>query len=82
MIPIEFPQANQVFKKPDNMTDEECYELHTFHGLVDGPNLGTISCWQLSKEDIEEIQRTGVIWLRVLGARLPPMAVFTENPFE
>lgn len=87
MLPRIFPEQNTVYGKPEDMTDEQCMSLPVWKGPVPVDDEGStvpaiISCWQLSKEDLEEINRTGVIWLSVTGTHLPPVSVFTENPFE
>lgn len=71
-----------VFTKPADMTDEECMDLPVFKGTYADGLPSIISCWQLSKEDLEEIQRTGKVWLRIVGHGMPPVSVFTENPFQ
>ena len=69
------------------MTDEQCSDLCVWKGQAPVDDQGTmypviISCWQLSKEDLDEIQKTGKIWLSITGNGMPPVSVFTENPFE
>lgn len=86
MLPTSFPDQNTVFAKPHDMTDEQCMDLPVWKGNVPFDDEGTmfpaiISCWKLSKEDLKEIQRTGVIWLSITGHGMPPVSVFTENPF-
>lgn len=41
------------------------------------------TCWELSPEELEEIQKTGVIWLSILtfGNPLQPVSLSTERPF-
>lgn len=85
MLPTTFEGQNLVFGKPANMTDEQCFSLPAWKGVIPIDDKGTtvpaiISCWRLSKEDMEEIQKTGVVWLSVIGDSLPPVSVFTENP--
>lgn len=86
MTPKAFPQQNRIYKKPEGWEDDQCGDLPTWAGEVAVDDRGTkvpaiISCWQLSKEEVEEIQRTGEVWLSVTGTTLPPVAVFTQNPF-
>jgi hypothetical protein len=86
MLPVSFPENNFVFTKPQGMTDEQCSDLPVWRGNVPVDEAGTmfpaiISCWQLSKEDIEEIQKTGRIWLSITATGMPPVSVFAENPF-
>jgi hypothetical protein len=86
MLPVSFPEKNFVFTKPADMTDEQCMDLPVWRGNVPVDAAGTmypaiISCWQLSKEDLEEIQHTGCVWLSITGSGMPPVSIFTENPF-
>ena len=86
MLPIAFAESNRVFTKPDSMTDEQCMDLPVWQGKVPHDEAGNtypafIACWRLSKEDLEEIQKTGVVWVSITGHCLPPHSLFTENPF-
>jgi tartrate dehydratase beta subunit/fumarate hydratase class I family protein len=82
MMPINFNESNIVYNKPENMTDEDCSTLHAFRGHDQSELPVIITKWQLSKEDLEEIQKTGCVYLTVVGQVLPPVSVYTENPFE
>lgn len=87
MLPTDFPQRNFVYGKPADMTDEQCMSLPVFKGTQytdeDGNTVPCIvSCWKFNKEDLEEIQKTGCIWLSITGHGMPPVSLFTENPFE
>lgn len=86
MLPTTFPEQNCIFNKPADMTDDQCMALPVWKGEAVCDDEGNkmpviISCWQLSKEDLEEINRTGRVWLSITGAGMPPASVFTENPF-
>lgn len=84
MQPISFPQQNHVLGKPEDMTDDECSPLPTHHynQPIEGKLYpAIISCWKLSPEELEEVQRTGVVWVSILGKTLAPFIVFTQNPF-
>jgi len=85
MLQVTFPEHNDIIHKPKDMTDEQCLDLAVWKGQIiideEGNTChGYISCWQLSKEDLEEIQRTGVIWQTILSNRLPPSSVQVEKP--
>ncbi len=82
MLPTQFDQANFTFTKPEGWTDEQCMSLPVFKGTDTEGTPCIISCWRLSKEDLEDIQRTGVVWLNIIGHGMPPVSVFTENPFQ
>lgn len=86
MKPIDFPESNLDLKKPDNMTDEQCLTLPCWRGY--SPLAGypegvptTVSKWQLSPEEIEEVQRTGHVWLFQYSHVVPPSLIITEHPF-
>ena len=44
--------------------------------FADGQQI--ISAWRLTPAEIAEVQRTGVVWLSVLGTTLPPVLVSIE----
>lgn len=81
MLPTDFPERNKIFTKPKQMTDEECMELPVWKGKDTKGFPVIISKWRLSKEDLEEINRTGEIWLSITGNGMPPVNLFTEYPF-
>jgi hypothetical protein len=86
MLPTDFKEANFTYTKPATMTDEQCSDLRVFKGMAPLDDKGTmapiiISRWQLSKEDLEEIQKTGCVWLSITGVGMPPVSVFVEHPF-
>jgi hypothetical protein len=77
MKPIGFKESNGVLGKPENMTDEECDQLPVFR---DGVHC--ISCWKLSEEELNQVQKTGCIYLGILsGGTQPPVFLQVENPF-
>lgn len=81
MIPIEFKEANFTFVKPANMTDEQCMSLPVYKGVDSAGFPIIISCWQLNKEDLEEIQRTGCVYLMIVSNSQPPVSLHIETPF-
>lgn len=82
MLPTQFPEQNFEYKKPADMTDEQCYSLPVFKGVDNEDTPVIISCWKLSKEDLEDINQTGEIWLQIVGNGMPPVSIYTENPFK
>lgn len=86
MLPVDFPARNFVYQKPQGWTDEQCSDLPVWKGNAPIDDQGNtaptiISCWKLSKEDLEQIQKTGEIWLSICSNGMPPVSLFTENPF-
>lgn len=85
MLPTTFEGSNFVFGKPKGWTDEQCMDLPVFKGNskddygFEQPVI--ISCWKFSKEDLEEIEKTGCIYLTITGTGMPPVSLQTENPF-
>ena len=77
MRPVEFDEMTIVLSKPEGMTDDECMPLPVFR---DGKQV--VSCWELSKEDLELINQTGRIYLGVVsGKSQPPVFLTVETPF-
>jgi len=67
------------------MTDEQCSDLRAWKGEAkiedtEGRVPVIITKWRFNKEDLEEIQRTGEIYLSICGSSMPPVSLFTENP--
>lgn len=81
MLPIDFPQKNKVFTKPSDMTDEQCNSLSVFQGKDSEGNPIILSAWQPSYEDIQAINEGKPIWLQIVSHGLPPVCLYTENPF-
>jgi hypothetical protein len=68
--PVEFDGSNLDLFPPDALA-EEVIPLR----VRQGP-LILVSCWRLSPAEIDEIARTGVVWLAVMSqGRLPPVMV-------
>jgi len=67
--PTDFEGANKVFHPPEGMEDR-CSDLTVFQDKT-----SVISCWKLSEEELAEVNRTGVVWLRVHGQGTPPVKV-------
>lgn len=82
MLPTTFESSNFVFTKPMDMTDEQCSDLPVFKGKTSDGYPVIISCWKFSKEDLEEIEKTNCIYLSITGNGMPPVSLFTENPFD
>lgn len=83
MIPVEFPEKNFTFTKPENMTDEECSSLDVWKGSDSAGTPLIYSFWKFNKEDLDAIksgQSVGV-WLCIVGVGMPPVSLQTETPF-
>ena len=73
----QFPECNFTWKGwPEEGDRPAVGDLATYR---DGHQ--AISCWEMSAAEIAEIQRTGKVWLHVLGSGHPPVAVMGHAPF-
>lgn len=72
---VKFPQSNCTY------VGEGCNDLPVFKGEQDNGDKILISCWKLSPEELEEVQRTGRVWLRIWGHVQPPVYVGGSHPF-
>lgn len=81
MIPVEFPEKNFTFGKPESMTDEQCSSLDVWKGHNTEGQPIIISKWMPNKEDIEAINRGEGIYVEIFGHGMPPISLFTEYPF-
>ncbi|MCY4431396.1 MAG: hypothetical protein OXC11_13525 [Rhodospirillales bacterium] len=78
---VDFPESNHVWKGGfDTPGGDTVGDLPTHCSRDEGLVGSSISCWQLSEEELEEVQRTGKVWLWVWGQH-PPVAVTGECPF-
>ena len=78
MKPVEFKEQNIVFRKPGNVTDEECGSLPAFRG---GGQI--ISCWK-AETFWERIRFLlfGKCYISVYSSMQPPIYIGVKTPFE
>ena len=84
---IDFPRSNIVWRGWEAKGQRQGVDdLHAYRDLDADPNTDrawtTISCWQLSNDEMAEIAKTGRVWLYVMGGRHPPVAVSGTDPFK
>lgn len=82
MEPSSFPEENLILDKPPGMSYDDCMALSVFQGEDSVGQPVVISCWKPTKKELEEINRTGRVWLWIYGQTMPPAAVGGFNPFE
>jgi hypothetical protein len=84
--PTEFPEQNTIIKAAPG-TEAWVSDLPIYRqGLSftpDGQRLDqcVVSCWQLSPEELAEVQRTGVVYFQAFGMTHPPVSVWGTSPF-
>lgn len=77
-----FDEENHIFDPPKGISNEDCNSISAFIGNdVEGRPI-TITCWRISKEELEELKKTGRIWLWIFGHGMPPVALGTQHPFK
>lgn len=84
MIPCAFAEENGVLEKPDSMSHEECTPLSVFVGQAFAQNVRydvVVSCWKFTREELDELSKTGRLWLVVYGRGMPPVDLTTHSPF-
>ena len=69
--PIDFEQSNRSWYGYGDTGDLPVYQ--------EGDQ--SISCWQLTEDELKEISQTGMIWLRVWAGNHPAVYVGGENPW-
>lgn len=69
---VNFTGANLVLKAPPGRDDVN--DLHVMRN-----RRMVVSCWQLEPEELEQVMRTGRIYLSVLGPTQPPAFIGGED---
>jgi hypothetical protein len=72
MEPAGFDESNVVLDKPPGMTHEECQALQVFRGQDETGSPVVVSCWKVTQAELDEINRTGRVWLTIHGHTMPP----------
>ena len=65
--PVGFEGANDLLRAPPNT---DCRDLEIYRN-----NDGITSCWRLTEKEIEEVVKTGVIWIHAVGVTHPPIFI-------
>lgn len=74
MKPISTDTTNAVY------TLEGCNDLPvTKYMNVDNHEEGVESCWELTPDEIKQVQETGKIYLYIQGNVVPPVLLTTES---
>ena len=78
MKPVHFEEVNVVLGEGQ----EDYLSLPAF--LASDPQGTVVTCWELSPEEIAEVQRTGRFWLMQLtfGGPLQPQLPCVDKPLK
>lgn len=78
-IPCSFAEENRILDKPADMTTDQCESLPVASGTLNGVPV-VISCWKLTQEELDHVNKTGRIWLFVCGRTMPPCLIMGTKP--
>jgi hypothetical protein len=81
-VPASFAESNLVLDSPPGMTPDECEPLSVLRTRTPSGQAVVISCWKLTAEELAEINRTGRVWLGILGHTMPPAWIDGTVPFQ
>lgn len=62
-----------------NYTLEGCNDLPATRFRTENGQVGIETCWELEPGELEQIQKTGKIYLYIMGAAVPPALVTAES---
>lgn len=87
MIATSFDESNGCLGAPQGMTPEEVETLSIWRGTIrfEGMEVGVpavVSCWKPTPEELEEIKKTGRVWLVIMGISMPPACLMGTNPLK
>jgi hypothetical protein len=80
MEACSFPEENHVLGPPKGLTEEQVHSLNVH--VTTQPQPLCISCWKLTKDELELINKTGKVWLWVSGLTMPPVILTVASPFQ
>lgn len=79
-IPSSFAESNCVLGPPEGATEQQIASLSVFRGTLKDTTPIVVSCWKVTQAELEEINRTGRLWLLVIGHTMPPAIVSGTKP--
>lgn len=82
MVATGFEESNTLMHPPEGMTADECQVLEVYKGEFEDGKPVVISCWKFTKEELEIVNKTGRIYILVLGESMPPIAPTATDPFR
>ena len=74
MQPIQHPLCNDVLRRPEGMTEDQCGDLPIAREEIDGVPY-VWSFWQPEPEELEAINEGKPVALRFVGVTHPPVSV-------
>ena len=81
MTSTSFKESNHVLDTPKG-SQINCDALSVFVGQTDDQTPVVVSCWKLTKDEIDDLLKTGRLWCIIVGQTMPPITLTTVNPFS
>lgn len=81
MTPVKDKHTNSVLKAPKGQEDTVIDLPVTNFKYSDGTQ-AVESCWQLSKEELEQVKKTGKVYFVCLGVTHPPIYLGTKSELD
>lgn len=78
MKPITTEHTNSVLKVPEGQ-EKEVMDLPITRLKFGDGTRAVESCWELSKEELEEVKKTGRIHFTCIGNTHPPILLTTKS---
>ena len=73
MIPVRTDYSNVTY------TAEGCFDLPATIARLPEGHEEVETVWELTDEELAEVQRTGKIYMYILGRSVPPISLTTES---
>ncbi len=80
MEACSFDEENTILDPPNGMRQRDCESIPVWMGFTPLDVPVTISCWKVTQRELEEIQRTGRVYLVVMGHGMPAVYLTTDKP--
>ena len=80
-----FDEANITMNEPDGWSPDQCNSIRArrhsviLHGGVEVPVVTT--CWKPTAKELDEIRRTGRLYLSCVGQSMPPVLLAANPPW-
>ena len=82
MVPAAFDEENCMFDTPVGLTSEQCEPMSAWRGILENGIPAIVTCWKVTADELEEIRRTGRVWLMVMGRDLQPTILNAVSPWR
>lgn len=81
MKPVDFPEKNFTFGPPPGVSEAEVGNMPCYKGKESDGWPVIISAWKPTTEELEEINRTGLVWVRNYSTGMHPISISGHTPW-